>query len=297
MCNLPLLLQTDEGYGKSPEWVEVDGLIVSRSHVIAANNSQNNTLNSTATTISGGGGPVGPRGVGVPHQNHGSVLSLPYSSRTLLTYNGSSTSGTTQRSSARSSDNETSSLNRPKSLLRALAVDEDDHEEDIVEDEPPYETIPSVPPSVNITSNSLEFSDVITRMRDCEDVRITNHKQPRLQQHEAITHSQPPEKYRQRPPQPPPPPSEPEDVSLSPDLEPDSLIIPPQDDSVTSAHDWHAGIYDIISKVPQHHSLGGQKVDTDVLIGGRPQMASIDAVQGYFFRKKLLMQDANETRL
>ncbi len=284
----------EPGYGKSPEWVEVDGLIVSRNHV-AGNSSLSNTLNRTSTPM--GGAPLpGPRRLNsippVAGGSHGSVLSLPYSSRTQLTYNGSSTSGTTQRSSARSSsDNENPSLQRPKTLMRSrqLAVDEADHD-DIIEDEPPYETIPSVPPSVNITANSLEFSDVILRADYHESSG------------EAATISS---YIQRRPPQPPPPPSEPEEPEevVEEGVEPDSLIHP-QDDSVTSAHDLHTGIYDIISKLPQQHSLdaagigpGGYPKSVHVLDGGRPQTASIDAVQGYFFRKKLLMQDANETRL
>jgi hypothetical protein len=66
-------------------------------------------------------------------------------------------------------------------------------------------------------------------------------------------------------------------------LSPEDIVMH-QDDSVISAHDMHTGIYDIISKLPSSASADGGH-------------ASIDAVQGYFFRKKLLMQDANETRL
>ncbi len=55
-------LEEEVGYGKSPEWVEVDGHIVSKGVVsLAREHGQD------------------PRS--------GSVLSLPYSSRTQLTYN------------------------------------------------------------------------------------------------------------------------------------------------------------------------------------------------------------------
>ena len=69
-------------------------------------------------------------------KGHGSVLSLPYSSRTLLTYNSTSS---TQRSSGRSTTETLDRLREP-----------DEEEED---SEPPYETIPSVPPSINVIEN------------------------------------------------------------------------------------------------------------------------------------------------
>ena len=68
-----------------------------------------------------------------------------------------------------------------------------------------------------------------------------------------------------------------------------------QDTSVISAHDAHKGIYDILSRLPPPPPPASK------LHGGLEPLAnhstSIDAVQGYFFRKKMLMQDANETRL
>ena len=77
-----------------------------------------------------------------------------------------------------------------------------------------------------------------------------------------------------------------------------------QDTSVISAHDVaHTGIYDILGRLPMppppnasskmNNGLGGHGVS--YIENQRPN--SIDPVQGYFFRKKLLMQDANETRL
>ena len=69
-----------------------------------------------------------------------------------------------------------------------------------------------------------------------------------------------------------------------------------QDTSVISAHDAHTGIYDILGRLPvptaskMNGGHGVSYIETQ-----RPN--SIDPVQGYFFRKKLLMQDANETRL
>ena len=56
-------LEDEVGYGKSPEWVEVDGHIVSK-----------------------GVASLGRSELG-PDPRSGSVLSLPYSSRTQLTYN------------------------------------------------------------------------------------------------------------------------------------------------------------------------------------------------------------------
>ena len=78
----------------------------------------------------------------------------------------------------------------------------------------------------------------------------------------------------------------------------ESSMLMHQDTSVISAHDHaHTGIYDILSRgiLPP--------ASASKLNGGHhyPEPAanptSIDAVQGYFFRKKLLMQEANETRL
>ena len=71
-----------------------------------------------------------------------------------------------------------------------------------------------------------------------------------------------------------------------------------QDTSVISAHDAHKGIYDLLSRLQPPPSLPASKLNPP---GGLEPLAnhstSIDAVQGYFFRKKMLMQDANETRL
>ena len=79
----------------------------------------------------------------------------------------------------------------------------------------------------------------------------------------------------------------------------ESSMLMHQDTSVISAHDHaHTGIYDILSRgiLPP--------ASASKLNGGHHYPAepaanptSIDAVQGYFFRKKLLMQEANETRL
>ena len=73
-----------------------------------------------------------------------------------------------------------------------------------------------------------------------------------------------------------------------------------QDTSVISAHDAHtAGIYDILGRLPQLPNSASSKMNgghgVSYIETQRPN--SIDPVQGYFFRKKLLMQDANETRL
>ena len=129
-------LQGEEtGYGKSPEWVEVDGMIVSRGGASTLTNSLNHT-NSTITTAIHGG-----------HQAiHGSVLSLPYSSRTQLTYNSTNS---TQRSSGRSCDADTLEYPPMRLPQPPLIHNEVDYEDE----EPPYETIPSVPPNINITLN------------------------------------------------------------------------------------------------------------------------------------------------
>merc|ERR1712166_356465 len=73
-------------YGTSPEWVEVDGMIVSRSGTTVHLTNPLNSLHNSATS----------RSNAKTTNSHGSVLSLPYSSRTLLTYNSPSS---TQRSS------------------------------------------------------------------------------------------------------------------------------------------------------------------------------------------------------
>lgn len=206
---------TGVGYGKSPEWVEVDGMIVSRGgtslHLTSALNSLHNSATSRSKT------------------KHGSVLSLPYSSRTLLTYN--SASSTTQRSSGRSVTTDNETLDRcyhhhhhrpPRPLPEPdteFGYDDDE--------EPPYETIPSVPPNINfITTKAAVLSSAAAAAVDQE---IVHH-----------------------------------------------------DDSVISAHDTclssaaATGIYNYRTTLSANH-LHGNNID--------------------LLRKKLLMQDANETRL
>ena len=164
-------------------------------------------------------------------KGHGSVLSLPYSSRTLLTYNSTSS---TQRSSGRSTTETLDRLREP-----------DEEEED---SEPPYETIPSVPPSINIIEN------YVTTEAKVEPPSLSNSKKS------VVTH---------------------------------------HDESVISAHDVHTGIYDIISKLPPSSSMSTAAVHSNSKVT-QATVGSVDkaaAVQGYFIRKKLLMQDANETRL
>ena len=84
----------ETNYGKSPEWVEIDGLIVSKNHVTASNlNASGNGMLSRR--------PSEANVERQPHFNNnrslqistknGSVLSLPYSSQTLLSSNYSST--------------------------------------------------------------------------------------------------------------------------------------------------------------------------------------------------------------
>ena len=166
-------------------------------------------------------------------KSHGSVLSLPYSSRTLLTYNSTSS---TQRSSGRST---TETLDR---------VREPDYEEE-GDSDPPYETIPSVPPSINIIEN------YVTTEAKVEPPSLSNNSKKSV-----VTH---------------------------------------HDESVISAHDVHTGIYDIISKLPPSSSMSTAAVHSNSKVT-QATVGSVDkaaAVQGYFIRKKLLMQDANETRL
>ena len=177
-------------------------------------------------------------------KSHGSVLSLPYSSRTLLTYNSTSS---TQRSSGRST---TETLDRARRDLEEAEEEEDS--------EPPYETIPSVPPSINIIENYVTTEAKVEQ---------------------------------QRPALPPPAP-----VKKS--------VVTHHDESVISAHDVHTGIYDIISKLPPSNSnvslSNGSKGSSGTQQPMQQSSSQVDkaaAVQGYFIRKKLLMQDANETRL
>ena len=170
-------------------------------------------------------------------KGHGSVLSLPYSSRTLLTYNSTSS---TQRSSGRSTTETLDRLREP-----------DEEEED---SEPPYETIPSVPPSINVIENYVTTEAKV----------------------------------------------EPPKTSTSPSSSKKSSVVTHHDESVISAHDVHTGIYDIISKLPASNSnvsLSNGSGNAGVKTTGKQQQQSSAAVQGYFMRKKLLMQDANETRL
>ena len=121
--------------------------------------------------MSGGGGghgglPPGHPGHVHPHHHgghhgghqasHGSVLSLPYSSRTQLTYNSTSS---TQRSSGRSNlEAGLDTLEYPMRLGPSSQIQpphfKHNHEVvDYEDEEPPYETIPSVPPNINITLN------------------------------------------------------------------------------------------------------------------------------------------------
>ena len=81
-----------------------------------------------------------------------------------------------------------------------------------------------------------------------------------------------------------------------------SSMLMHQDTSVISAHDVaHTGIYDILGRLPMPPPNASSKMNNggghgvSYIENQRPN--SIDPVQGYFFRKKLLMQDANETRL
>ena len=169
-------------------------------------------------------------------KGHGSVLSLPYSSRTLLTYNSTSS---TQRSSGRSTTETLDRLREP-----------DEEEED---SEPPYETIPSVPPSINVIENYVTTEAKV----------------------------------------------EPPKSTSSPSSSKKSSVVTHHDESVISAHDVHTGIYDIISKLPPSSSMSTAAVHSNSKVT-QATVGSVDkaaAVQGYFIRKKLLMQDANETRL
>lgn len=179
------------GYGKSPEWVEVDGMIVSRGgtsiHMVSALNS----LHDSATSRS--------------NNKTNSV----YSSRTLLTYDSS-----TQRSSGRSTtDNET--LDRGPRFRKPIPTpDEMEYESS----EPPYETIPSVPPNINNFTITTQA--------------VVNKNEDKI------------------------------------------------DESVISAHDTlHSGIYNIVS--------GSAKTAA----------SAVNYNNVEYLRKKLLMQDANETRL
>ena len=152
-------------------------MIVSRGSGLGPGSTLTNSLNNTnSTSMSGGGGGHGvgglpphphvhphhhggigghhPVGVGAGgHQaSHGSVLSLPYSSRTQLTYNSTSS---TQRSSGRS--NLEAGLDTLEYPMRLTSSQQPplrhNHEVDYEDEEPPYETIPSVPPNINITLN------------------------------------------------------------------------------------------------------------------------------------------------
>lgn len=177
-------------------------MIVSRGGTSLHLTSALNSLHNSATSRSNG-------------KHGGSVLSLPYSSRTLLTYNSASS---TQRSSGRSvtTDNETldrCSQRPPRPLPEPDAFCYEDDEE------PPYETIPSVPPNINYVITKAAVSSV---------------QDPVQENSASIVH---------------------------------------HDDSVISAHD--TGIYNYRTTLANHH--GSSNID--------------------LLRKKLLMQDANETRL
>ena len=143
-------------------------MIVSRGSGLGPGSTLTNSLNNTnSTSMSGGGGhgglPPHPHvhphhhgghhpGVAGHQASHGSVLSLPYSSRTQLTYNSTSS---TQRSSGRS--NLEAGLDTLEYPMRLTSSQQPplrhNHEVDYEDEEPPYETIPSVPPNINITLN------------------------------------------------------------------------------------------------------------------------------------------------
>ena len=99
------------GYGKSPEWVEVDGMIVSKGIFNSMDRRKNSpgghmtvNMNSNAAAAAGDTG-------------QGSLLSIPYSNRTQMT------------SAAQSG---------PGYDILPPVTSEDD------EEEPPYETLPSI---------------------------------------------------------------------------------------------------------------------------------------------------------
>ena len=143
-------------------------MIVSRGSGLGPGSTLTNSLNNTnSTSMSGGGGghgglPPHPHvhphhhgghhpGVAGHQASHGSVLSLPYSSRTQLTYNSTSS---TQRSSGRSNlEAGLDTLEYPMRLTSQQPPLRHNHEVDYEDEEPPYETIPSVPPNINITLN------------------------------------------------------------------------------------------------------------------------------------------------
>ena len=165
----------------------------------------------------------------------GSVLSLPYSSRTLLTYNSASS---TQRSSGRSTtDNETLDRMRYPRYPRDPIPTPNDLEDLGEDSDPPYETIPSVPPNIN---NFITTEAVVTSsgLNIC---KLNQQKQP--------------------------------------------LPSLPHDDSVISAHDTHTGIYNI-------HSMTSLTSPTTLAASSNLHGKNVELL-----RKKLLMQDANETRL
>ena len=89
----PIIEETN--YGKSPEWVEVDGLIVSKSHLTPSHliASANGTLSRPVNN-----GTIDRQQLGFdnlqaiqPRAKTGSVTSLPYCSQTLISSNYSST--------------------------------------------------------------------------------------------------------------------------------------------------------------------------------------------------------------
>lgn len=229
-------LQGNEaGYGKSPEWVEVNGLIVSRgAHLTSTMNSLNN---SSAGSALGLPGPAKANTATMASTSHGSVLSL----RTQLTYNSASS---TQRSSGRSRS--TADLETLERLKFALGGHHHDLE---IDEEPPYETIPSI---VNITDN---LASMVSSMVRTEAMLASEAKMAKAASMEAAAA---------------------EEMH--------------QDESVISAHDLHLGIYDVIKR-PTELCYTNRKLNSAT------HSTFPFKTDSELFRKKLLMQDANETRL
>ena len=133
----PIIEETN--YGKSPEWVEIDGLIVSKSHLtpshlIASNNGtlSRQTSNNNQTTIDRQPKFDNLQVLQASAKKSGSVTSLPYCSQTLASSNysstleGSNSTTTTQEGShgmvmRKSSNDSSDSKNiRRTSHLRSL---------------------------------------------------------------------------------------------------------------------------------------------------------------------------------
>ncbi|TRY70254.1 hypothetical protein TCAL_07532 [Tigriopus californicus] len=110
-------LQDEAGYGKSPEWVEVDGMIVSRGVLDKSFGSQSQPSTLQKQPFNFGG------------YRDGSIASLPYSSRTLLTNSSRSTTLGGMGYDA----------NQRRPLPQPLEAEEDDFGE-----ENPYETLPHI---------------------------------------------------------------------------------------------------------------------------------------------------------